>query len=70
MFRFITTALLVLLLTAGSYPTSQPLLAAPNRAIAAVTLTVNTSEDVNNSLSTTCTSATDGKCTLRRAILA
>lgn len=69
MFRFITTALLVLLLTAGSYPTSQPLLAAPNRAIAAVTLTVNTSEDVNNSLSTTCTSATDGKCTLRRAIL-
>ena len=34
-----------------------------------MTLTVNTSEDVNNSLSTTCTSATDGKCTLRRAII-
>ena len=69
MFRFITTALLVALLTAGSYPTSQPLLATPSHAVAAVTLTVNTSEDVNNSFSTTCTSAIDGKCTLRRAII-
>lgn len=33
------------------------------------TITVNTSEDVNNSLGTTCSSATDGKCTLRRAII-
>ncbi len=69
MLRLFTTALFVLLLTAGSYPTSQPVLAAPTSVSAAVTLTVNTSEDVNNSLSTTCTSATDGKCTLRRAII-
>ncbi|MBX3050785.1 MAG: hypothetical protein KF753_04885 [Caldilineaceae bacterium] len=68
MSRYVTIALLVLLLTAGSYPSSQPVLAAPTRASAAITLTVNTSEDVNNSLSTTCTSASDGKCTLRRAI--
>lgn len=69
MFRYITTTLLVLLLAAGLYPANQPLLAAPSRATAAVTLTINTSEDVNNSLSTTCTSAADGKCTLRRAII-
>ncbi len=33
------------------------------------TITVNTTEDVDNSLSKTCTSATDGKCTFRRAIV-
>ena len=33
------------------------------------TLTVNTTEDVDNSLSKTCSSATDGKCTFRRAIV-
>ncbi len=33
------------------------------------TITVNTTEDVDNSLSRTCSSATDGKCTFRRAIV-
>lgn len=69
MVRIITIALLAVLLTAGWQPQSQPLLAAPSHANAAVDLTVNTSEDVNNSLSTTCSSASDGKCTLRRAII-
>jgi hypothetical protein len=69
MVRIITIVSLAILLAAGLQPQSQPLLAAPAHADAAVSLTINTSEDVNNSLSTTCSSASDGKCTLRRAII-
>ncbi len=60
---FVTTALLLALLWGIHWSRSA------TAVTFVTTLTVNTTEDVENSLSKTCSSATDGKCTFRRAIV-